>query len=180
MERNFLQIFADSAPAAQSRTNMVSLLDVGTLGEGKTEKLVEMGNGYTELTEDWGPKVDSKQYVNMEAESAVVSGYSFSMSPQREYISDDLQKAIDDLSKTFPVGSKCNTFYYRFYKTDLTAGEGTMSGSCIKVPVVVTISSVGGSGGESLKSTIQIKGNGNVSTGTVTVGTDGAYTFAAA
>lgn len=178
MRKEFLQIFADTAaPAAQSRTNMVSLLDVGSLNGGAAANLVEMGNGYTELTEDWGPKVDSKQYVNMEAESSVVSGYSFSMSPEREYISDDLQKAIDGLSKTFPVGGKCNTFYYRFYKTDLT-GEDSLSGPCIKVPVVVTISSVGGSGGESLKSTIQIKGNGNVQLGTITLDGKGKYTFA--
>lgn len=163
--------------AAQSRTNMVSLLDVGSLNSGETPKIVEMGDGYTELTEDWGPKVDSKQYVNMESESSVVSGYSFSMSPEREYISDDLQKAIDGLSKTFPVGSKCETYYYRFYKTDLTGSDGSMTGPCIKVPVVVTISSVGGSGGESLKSTIQIKGNGNVQQGTVTLDSKGAYTF---
>lgn len=164
--------------AAQSRTNMVSLLDVGSLNGGETPKIVEMGDGYTELTEDWGPKVDSKQYVNMESESSVVSGYSFSMSPEREYISDELQKAIDGLSKTFPVGSKCETYYYRFYKTDLTGSDGSMTGPCIKVPVVVTISSVGGSGGESLKSTIQIKGNGNVQQGTITLSDGGNYTFA--
>ena len=43
---------AEKKTAAQSRTNMVSLLDVGSLNGGETEKLVEMGNGYTELTED--------------------------------------------------------------------------------------------------------------------------------
>lgn len=164
--------------AAQSRTNMVSLLDVGSLNGGATEKLVEMGDGYTELTEDWGPKVDPKQYVNMDAESSSVSGYSFSMSPEREYISDELQKAIDDMSKSFPIGADCETYYYRFYKTDLTSSTGSMTGPCIKVPVVVAISSVGGSGGESLKSTIQINGNGNVQKGTITVSADGGYTFA--
>ena len=39
---------------ALDRTNMVSLLDIGAL-TGSTEKLAEMGDGYTELTEDWGP-----------------------------------------------------------------------------------------------------------------------------
>ena len=52
---------AEKKTAAQSRTNMVSLLDVGSLNGGETEKRVEMGNGNTELTEDWGPKVDPKQ-----------------------------------------------------------------------------------------------------------------------
>ena len=48
---------------ALDRTNMVSLLDIGAL-TGSTEKLAEMGDGYTELTEDWGPNTESKQYVN--------------------------------------------------------------------------------------------------------------------
>lgn len=146
---------------AENRTNMVSLLDIGKLNGGTAGTLAEMGDGYTELTEDWGPKTDSKQYVNMDAESTVVNGYSFSMSPEREYMSDDLQTCIDKLSKEFPIGSKCETYYYRFYKTDAT-GSDTMTVPAIKVPVVVMISSVGGSGGESLKSTIQINGNGNV------------------
>lgn len=151
---------------------MVSLLDIGFI-TGGTPKIVEMGDGYTELTEDWGPKVETTQYVNMDAEAASVSGYSFSLSPEREYISDDLQEAINELSKKFPTGSACETFYYRFYKTDVTSG----SAKGIKVPVVVTISSVGGSGGESLKSTIQITGNGDVTEATITI-SGGEYTVA--
>lgn len=39
---------------ALDRTNMVSLLDIGTL-TGSTEKIVEMGDGFTEITEDLDP-----------------------------------------------------------------------------------------------------------------------------
>ena len=38
---------------AKDRTNMVSLLDIGSLMGGKSEKLAEMGDGFTELSEDW-------------------------------------------------------------------------------------------------------------------------------
>ena len=44
---------------AKDRTNMVSLLDIGSLMGGKSEKLAEMGDGFTELTEDWGPNTES-------------------------------------------------------------------------------------------------------------------------
>ena len=37
---------------AKDRTNMVSLLDIGLL-TGTSGKLAEMGDGYTQLTEDW-------------------------------------------------------------------------------------------------------------------------------
>lgn len=156
------------------RTNMVSLLDTGLL-MGGTTNIMEMGDGYTELTEDWGPDIGSTQYVNMKSKSSTLKGYEFSMSPEREYLSDDMQKAIDKLFKKFPTGADCETFYYRFFKTDITAG----SGDCIKVPVVVAPSSVGGSGGDTLTSTIQINGNGDVEEGTITIGSDGSYTWAA-
>lgn len=164
---------------AVSRTNMVSLLDIGTLGGGKAAKLVEMGDGYTELTEDWGPKVNSVQYVNMSNESSTVDGYSFSMSPEREYISDELQTKIDELSKTFPTGTDCETYYYRFYKTDATSSDdGGLTVKGIKVPVVVAPSSFGGSAGESQKATIQIQGNGDVEECTITVSATGEYSVA--
>lgn len=159
---------------AISRTNMVSLLDIGLL-TGSTSNIVEMGDGYTELTEDWGPKVNTNQYVNMSTESASVDGYSFSLSPERECMSDDLQTAINTLSKTFPTGTACETYYYRFYKTDMT-GTGTLTGKGIKVPVVVAPSSFGGSAGEAQKSTIQIQGNGDVTECTISVDSDGTYT----
>lgn len=156
------------------RTNMVSLLDTGLL-MGGTTNIMEMGDGYTELTEDWGPDIGSTQYVNMKSKSSTLKGYEFSMSPEREYLSDDMQKAIDKLFKKFPTGADCETYYYRFFKTDITSG----SGDCIKVPVVVAPSSVGGSGGDTLTSTIQINGNGDVEEGTITIGSDGSYTWAA-
>lgn len=162
---------------AVSRTNMVSLLDIGLLGGGSESNIVEMGDGYTELTEDWGPKVNSTQYVNMATEASTVDGYSFSLSPEREYISDALQKAIDSLGKTFPTGTACETYYYRFLKTDMTSSDGgAMSGEGIKVPVVVAPSSFGGSAGESQKSTIQINGNGDVTKVTISVSAEGKFT----
>nr|DAN85432.1 MAG TPA: hypothetical protein [Caudoviricetes sp.] len=157
---------------AKDRTNMVSLLDIGSL-TGSTEKLVEMGDGFTELTEDWGPNTDSKQYVNMSTSSNTVKGYAFSMTPSRDYMSDDMQSAIDTLFKTFPTGDKCNTYYYRFYKTDIKNNTG----DCIRVPVTVCPSSTGGSGGDTLTSSIQINGNGESKQGTITIGSDGSFTW---
>ena len=112
----------------------------------------------------------------MKSASNTVKGYALSMSPEREYLSDDMQKTIDDMFKTFPTGKACETYYYRFYKTDLTAGVG----DCIRVPVTVCPSSTGGAGGDTLKSTLQINGNGDVEQGTITISSeDGSYSWAA-
>lgn len=157
---------------AQDRTNMVSLLDIGKL-LGSETKLAEMGDGFTELTEDWGPNTSQTQYVNMKNSSNTVKGYAFSMTPSREYLSDEMQECIDTLLKTFPTGKDCETYYHRFYKTDLKSGTG----DCIRVPVTVCASSTGGSGGDTLTSAIQIDGNGESELGTITVGEDGTYTW---
>lgn len=158
---------------ALDRTNMVSLLDIGSLMGGKTSKIVEMGDGYKEITEDWGPDTQSDQYVNMKNASNTVKGYALSMTPERDHLSDEMQTAINTMFKTFPTGEKCNTYYYRFYKTDIT---GT-SGDCIRVPVTVCPSSTGGSGGDNLTSSIQINGNGDVEVGTITI-SEGGYEWA--
>lgn len=158
---------------ALDRTNMVSLLDIGSLMGGKTPKIVEMGDGYKEITEDWGPNTQSDQYVNMKSASNTVKGYALSMTPERDHLSDEMQTAINTMFKTFPTGEKCNTYYYRFYKTDIT---GT-SGDCIRVPVTVCPSSTGGSGGDNLTSSIQINGNGDVEVGTITI-SEGGYEWA--
>ena len=97
----------------KDRTNMVSLLDIGTL-LGSTEKIAEMGDGFSEITEDWGPNTASKQYVNMKNASNSVKGYAFSMSPARDDLTDEMQTAIDTLFKIFPTGEACETSYYRF------------------------------------------------------------------
>lgn len=155
------------------RTNMVSLLDIGSLFGGKTPKLAEMGDGFSEISEDWGPNTSNKQYVNMKNASNSVKGYALSMSPERDHMSDEMQIAVNDLFKKFPTGVECETFYYRFYKSDITGNTG----DCIKVPVTVCASSTGGAGGDDLTSSIQINGNGDVELGTITIG-DGEFTWA--
>lgn len=159
---------------AQDRTNMVSLLDIGTWLGGKTANIVEMGDGFTELTEDWGPDVESTQYINTKAKTSTLKGYEFSMTPEREYLDDDFQKAIDNGFKKLPTGKDCETYYYRYYKTDITNGTG----ECIRVPVIVAPSSTGGEGGGILTSAIQIQGNGEVELGTITI-TENGYEWVA-
>lgn len=161
---------------AENRTNMVSMLDIGLL-MGASSNIVEMGDGFTDFSEDWAPNIETTQYVNMQNASANMKGYAFSMSPEREFLSDDMQECINYMSKHFPTGKACETFYYRFYKTDLEENVA----ECIKVPVIVAFSSTGGAGGDTLKATITIQGNGDSVLGKVTIDTDtGAFSWAEA
>ena len=158
---------------ANNRTNMVSLLDFGKWMGGTESNIIELGDGFVELTEDWAPNVEEKQYVNMKTASNTLTRYAFSMSPERDHLSDEAQGYIDVAFRRFPTGMDTKTEYYRFYKTDSVTGGGYKA---IKIPVVVAPSSTGGSGGEALTSSIQITGNGDVVEGTMTI-TEGKWSF---
>lgn len=162
---------------ALDRTNMVSLLDVGKLFQGMTSNILEMGDGYTDLTEDWGPNVQTTQYVNMQAQSSTLSGYEFSMNPEREYLSDEMQQELDKLLKKFPTGKDCETTYYRFFKTDVVESKPNVF-KAIMVPIIVAPASAGGEGGSALVTGIQINGNGDVKEGFIKLDTSsGEYTW---
>ena len=160
---------------ALDRTNMVSLFDVGSWLGSTSEKLVEMGDGFNSLSEDWGPSFKDTQYVNMKNSASSLNGYAFSMTPEREHLSDEMQKAINTAFKKFPTGDAAKTYYYRFYKSDIT---GT-TGDCIRLPVVAGPSSTGGDAGDALTSSIEIHGNGEVEVGTITIGAGGTFSWAA-
>lgn len=164
---------ANEVKSAENRTNMVSLIDIGTWLGGTTANIIEIGDGVTELSEDWGPDVESKQYINMSAKASNLKGYEFSTSVEREYMNDEFQKAINDGFKQLPIGQKAGTYYYRYFKTDITGGTG----DCIRVPVIMAPSSVGGSGEDVLTSSLDISGNGEVELGTITISESG-YTWA--
>lgn len=151
------------------RANMVSLLDVGLWLGGTTSDIAEIGDGVTELTEDWGPDIESKQYINMASKASSLKGYEFSTSVEREYMDDDFQETINEGFKQFPTGKKCETYYYRYFKTDIKNGTG----DCIRVPVLAAPSSLGGSGEDILTSALELKGNGEVELGTITITEDG-------
>lgn len=155
------------------RANMVSMLDTGLWLGGTSSEITEIGDGVTELTEDWGPDVESKQYINMGAKASSLKGYEFSTSVEREYMNDDFQKVIDDGFKQFPTGKKCETYYYRYFKTDIKEGKG----DCIRVPVIMAPSSAGGSGEDVLTAALDINGNGEVELGTITISESG-YSWA--
>lgn len=157
---------------ANDRTNMVSLMDFGKWLGGKESNILELGDGYTELTEDWSPNIEEKQYVNQKTASNTLNGYALSMTPERDHLSDDAQGYIDEAFCKFPTGAKANTDYYRFYKTD-KSGDGWKA---IRIPVIAGPSSTGGSGGETLTSSIQISGNGDVMEGIMSI-SNGVWTF---
>lgn len=160
---------------ANDRTNMVSLLDFGKWMGGTTSDIIELGDGVTELTEDLGPDMSETQYVNMKSKSNTLNGYSFSTTVEREHMSDEAQGYIDTGFRRFPTGKDAETDYYRFYKTDKIS-DGKYK--AIKLPVVAAPSSTGGGGGETLVSSLQLTGNGDVVEGVITVtAADGKVTY---
>ena len=161
---------------ANNRTNMVSLMDFGKWLGGQVSDIIEMGDGYTEITEDWAPNTSGTTYVNQEAASNTLNNYDLSMNPSREHMSDEAQQYIDQAFRKFPTGKNAETDYYRFYKTDKVV-EKENSYLAIKVPVIAGPSSTGGSGGATLTSSLQINGNGDVVEGVMTLNEEGKWEF---
>lgn len=158
---------------ANDRTNMVSLFDFGKWMGGKDSNILELGDGYTELSEDWSPNTAEKTYVNMKTAATTVNGYALSMTPEREHLSDEAQEYIDKAFRKFPTGTAAESYYYRFYKTGKTEDGGYLA---IKVPVVAMPSSTGGAGGETLTTSIQINSNGDAIDGAMKI-EEGKWTF---
>ena len=138
-----------------------------------------MGDGFTDITEDLSPNIQTQQYVNMKNSSSSVNGYDFSCSPERDCLSDSLQTAIDTAFKIFPTGTDAKTYYYRYFKSDLTLSSGTLSGECIKIPVIVVPSSDGGAAGEQKKATKELRGAGDAEKCTCSITSSGVFTITA-
>ncbi len=154
---------------------MVSLFDIGSWLGGSSPDIVEMGDGFNELTEDWGPQFKDTQYINMKNSASSINGYALSMNPAREFLSDDFQAAINKAFNKFPTGKSAESTYYRFYKSDYDQSGDKYP--AIKVPVVAAPSSTGGSAGDTLTSSIEIHGNGDAVEGFITISASGEFSW---
>ena len=72
------------------------------IGTESSPEWALLGDGITSLTEEFNPESDTKQYINQKNGTTSLKSYTPSMSVEREYISDDLQKWMDSKIKTLP------------------------------------------------------------------------------
>lgn len=153
------------------RNNLVNVLDVGSLFKGLTKKLMLMGKGFPDLSEDLAPNIEATTYVHESTANNEVLQYDFSMTADRDYFYDDFQKVIDKTFKKRPIGDDCKTDYYSFLKTDAvpSADGTTITYECTRQPVIVVPTTRGGAGGAKLVTSLQINGSGDPEEGYMTV-----------
>lgn len=155
---------------ALDRTTMKSFIDFGLWLNGEDSDILMLGDGFTELSEDYGADIQSTQYINQTSASSTVKGYSMSFTLEREFIPDAMQTKVNKAIRTRPTGEACETFYYRLFTTDKVDGQ-TNTYHASKEPIVLCPSSAGGGGGDILTTSLTVQGNGTPTEGTMTYDT---------
>lgn len=147
--------------------------NIGTLA---SPKWVLLGDGITSLTEEFNPETDTKQYINQSNGTTSLKSYTPSIPIEREYISDELQRWIDEKVKILPTGSKAISEYVRINLLD-TPVDGAYP--AVKRKCTYQFDSIGGDAGSPLVNSMTLGGAGDGVQGTFTV-EEGAEVFTAA
>lgn len=138
---------------------------------GAQPKYELLGDGIESITEEMNPEEESKHYIHLANASNKVKSYQRSFDVDKEdCVDDDVQKWIDGLVDTLPVGTKAQTSFVRFRLKDAASGEAG-SYKAIKVPCTVSVTSSGGDGGDYVHNVINIKQCGDDIHGTFAVAT---------
>lgn len=144
--------------------------NIGTLA---SPKWVLLGDGITSLTEEFNPETETKQYINQSSGTTSLKSYTPSIPIEREYISDELQRWIDEKVKVLPVGSKAISEYVRINLLD-TPVDGAYP--AVKRKCTYQFDSIGGDAGSPLVNSMTLGGAGDGVQGTFTV-EEGAEVF---
>ncbi len=146
------------------------------IGTPASPKWILLGDGITSLTEEFNPESETKQYINQKNGTTSLKSYTPSISIEREYISDELQKWIDDKVKFLPTGSNAISEYVRLNLLD-TPVDGAYP--AVKRRCTYQFDSVGGDAGAEMISAMTLGGVGDGVQGTFDV-TEGSEAFTAA
>lgn len=144
--------------------------NIGTLA---SPKWVLLGDGITSLTEEFNPETDTKQYINQSNGTTSLKSYTPSIPIEREYISDELQRWIDEKVKILPTGSKAISEYVRINLLDAPV-DGAYP--AVKRKCTYQFDSIGGDAGSPLVNSMTLGGAGDGVQGTFTV-EEGAEVF---
>lgn len=144
--------------------------NAGTL---TSPKWLLLGDGITSLTEEFNPETETKQYINQSNGTTSLKSYTPSIPVEREYISDELQKWMDEKVKILPTGSKAISEYVRLNLMD-TPVDGAYP--AVKRKCTYQFDSVGGDAGAELITAMTLGGVGDGVQGTFDV-TEGSEVF---
>lgn len=155
---------------SEMREMLRHYFNIGTL---EKPKWVLLGDGITALKEEFNPESETKQYINQSNGTTTLKSYTPSISVEREYISDELQRWIDEKVKILPTGSKAISEYVRLNLMD-TPVDGAYP--AVKRKCTYQFDSVGGDAGAELISAMTLGGVGDGVQGTFDV-TEGSEVF---
>lgn len=131
-----------------------------------------LGDGVSSLNEEMNPEEETKHYIHMAKASNNVKSYQRTFQVDKEdCVDDEVQKWIDGLVDTLPVGASARTSFVRLRLKDSVAGE-TGTYNAIMVPCTVSVTSSGGDGGDYVHNVITVKQAGDDVKGTFNITTN--------
>lgn len=136
------------------------------IGTEAAPEWVLLGDGITSLSEEFNPESETKQYINQSNGTTAIKSYTPSISVEREYIGDKLQKWIDDKIKLLPTGSGAVSEYVRVNIME-TPTDGKYP--AVKRKCSYQFDSVGGDAGAELVNSMTLGGIGDGIIGTFDV-----------
>lgn len=145
------------------------------IGTPDKPEWVLLGDGITALTEELNPESETKQYIHQKNGTTSIKSYTPSISVEREYINDKLQKWIDDKLKLLPTGGAAVSEYVRVNIAE-TGTDGAYP--AVKRKCSYQFDSVGGDAGSELVTSMTLGGIGDGEQGTFNV-TAGAEAWSA-
>lgn len=147
------------------RDDLRHFIDVNM--ENGTPRYELLGDGITAITEEMNAEEETKQYIHQKNPTNQVKSYQRSFEVDKEDCADDhVQKWIDGLVDTLPVGKNAETSYIRFRLKDEVESEIGKEYKAIKVPCTITVVSAGGDAGDYVHNVISVKQCGKQIEGT--------------
>ena len=150
---------------SEMREKLMHYFNIGTAAE---PKWVLLGDGITSLTEEFNPESETKQYIHQSNGTTSIKSYTPSISVEREYINDDLQKWMNEKIKTLPTGSAAVSEYVRINIMETPVGSAYPA---VKRACSYQFDSIGGDAGSELVSAMTLGGIGDGVQGTFNVET---------
>lgn len=153
---------------AESRAILGHMINV-SMPFSKENRVWALICNATELSEDFNPDTEDKQYICDTTKTKTLKGYDISLEIEMDYQKDNkIQDYYNIMLRTMPIGADTQTEYIRFNKDETMFGTSNQFIG-VRRDASVYLNTIGGAGDDVLKNSMTLNGNGQGEVGYVKV-----------
>lgn len=128
-----------------------------------------LGDGITELIENFNPEEETQQWINQENGDTDIKSYTPSIEVEKQdCVEDTTQAWFDKMVDELPTGASATTSYIRFRLKDKVS-DGVYT--AYRRQCAVSVTSYGGEAGSNVVTAVKLGGKGAAVKGTFDVST---------